>query len=352
MPLARRRGEIIAFRQNPACRLFLSTDSGGVGLNLQNASVVINCDLPWNPAKLEQRIARAWRKNQLRPVTVINLIAEKTIEQGMLGSLANKTELARGVLDGVGELSTVKFRRGRQELIKQLEQVLSVSSGSGLPAASVQPMPTADPAAAFAGLARLKLGTRLLRCEETWLAGSESPVLVALVQGAPAEHKPLLENLLKDTPWRGPRPVLQVLDLPTWESLQSLSTAGLVQLQIRSSRALLVDSVPTAQAALSQEQSAQVTAGRIVIQRKVRAVRALLAADLAEEAVDLLRDAMMAYSKVAALSLNQAAPVRFEDLIVSSLGSAWPDTIRESVKALGEGKITNKAAFSLMEWLL
>jgi SNF2 family DNA or RNA helicase len=40
-------------RQDPACRLFLSTDSGGVGLNLQHASVVINCDLPWNPAKLE-----------------------------------------------------------------------------------------------------------------------------------------------------------------------------------------------------------------------------------------------------------------------------------------------------------
>jgi hypothetical protein len=49
---------------------------GGVGLNLQSASIVINCDLPWNPAKLEQRIARAWRKNQTRPVTVINLIAE------------------------------------------------------------------------------------------------------------------------------------------------------------------------------------------------------------------------------------------------------------------------------------
>ena len=47
------------FKEDPACRLFLATDAGGVGLNLQNASIVINCDLPWNPAKLEQRIARA-----------------------------------------------------------------------------------------------------------------------------------------------------------------------------------------------------------------------------------------------------------------------------------------------------
>ena len=76
VPQKERRAEILAFRKNPEVRLFLGTDSGGVGLNLQNASVVINCDLPWNPAKLEQRIARAWRKNQLRPVTVVNLVAE------------------------------------------------------------------------------------------------------------------------------------------------------------------------------------------------------------------------------------------------------------------------------------
>jgi SNF2 family DNA or RNA helicase len=75
-PQQKRRGEINAFKTDPDCRVFLSTDSGGVGLNLQNASVVINCDLPWNPAKLEQRIARAWRKHQTRPVTVINLVAE------------------------------------------------------------------------------------------------------------------------------------------------------------------------------------------------------------------------------------------------------------------------------------
>ena len=57
VPQRKRRGEIQLFKSDPKCRVFLSTDSGGVGLNLQNASVVINCDMPWNPAKLEQRIA-------------------------------------------------------------------------------------------------------------------------------------------------------------------------------------------------------------------------------------------------------------------------------------------------------
>ena len=157
VPQQRRRAEILAFRQDPACRLFLSTDSGGVGLNLQHASVVINCDLPWNPAKLEQRIARAWRKNQLRPVTVVNLIAENTIEHGMLGSLANKQELAHGVLDGVGDLAQVKLKRGRQDLLKRLEQALSTSvplPASASEVAVPPPVPASDPGAAFAATAR------------------------------------------------------------------------------------------------------------------------------------------------------------------------------------------------------
>ena len=62
VPQQRRRAEINSFKNDAECRVFLSTDCGATGLNLQNASVVINCDMPWNPAKLEQRIARVWRK--------------------------------------------------------------------------------------------------------------------------------------------------------------------------------------------------------------------------------------------------------------------------------------------------
>jgi superfamily II DNA/RNA helicase len=93
-PQLRRREEINRFKQDPACRLFLSTDSGAVGLNLQVASVVINVDLPWNPAKLEQRIARAWRKHQTRSVSVINLVSEKTIEHSILFLLGAKQALS------------------------------------------------------------------------------------------------------------------------------------------------------------------------------------------------------------------------------------------------------------------
>lgn len=83
-------------------------------MNLQDASVVINCDLPWNPAKLEQRIARAWRKHQARAVTVINLVSENTLEQRMLETLANKQALSDGVLDLRGDLKEIKLRSSKR----------------------------------------------------------------------------------------------------------------------------------------------------------------------------------------------------------------------------------------------
>ena len=89
------------FNQAADCRLFLSIDAGDVGLNLQHAAVtVVNMDPPCNPAKLEQRIGRVHRMGQRRGVQVINLVAQGSIEQGMLGMLPLKQSLFAGVLDG------------------------------------------------------------------------------------------------------------------------------------------------------------------------------------------------------------------------------------------------------------
>ena len=96
------RGALVErFHTDPACRIFLSTDAGGVGLNLQHAAaLVVNMDLPWNPAVLEQRIGRVHRMGQSRGVQVVNLIGQGSIEEGMLGVLAFKKSLFDGVLDG------------------------------------------------------------------------------------------------------------------------------------------------------------------------------------------------------------------------------------------------------------
>ena len=124
VPQNRRRAEINRFKRDPACRLFLSSESGGTGLNLQAASAVINIDLPWNPAKLEQRIARAWRKNQQRSVTVINLVSRDTIEHRMLYLLEQKQALADAVLDKRGDVQKLDIPTGRRAFLERLEKVM------------------------------------------------------------------------------------------------------------------------------------------------------------------------------------------------------------------------------------
>ncbi len=131
-----RRDLVDRFRAESECRIFLSTDAGGVGLNLQNASVVVNVDVPWNPAVLEQRIGRVHRIGQARPVRVINLVAQGTIEQGMLTVLRFKKSLFAGVLDG-GETEVFL---GKSRLGRLLEDVESVTR------AVPQPQPVEMPA--------------------------------------------------------------------------------------------------------------------------------------------------------------------------------------------------------------
>ncbi len=95
-----RRGILERFRDDPDCRVFLSTDAGGTGLNLQAADTVINLEVPWNPAVLEQRIARVHRMGQHRPVQVFNLVTRDSIEERVLKALAAKRSLFEGVFDG------------------------------------------------------------------------------------------------------------------------------------------------------------------------------------------------------------------------------------------------------------
>ena len=99
VPEDQRSKLIEEFKNNPECKVFLSTDAGGTGLNLQNASIVVNLDLPWNPAKLEQRIARIYRMGQKKKVQIINMIAKDTIEHTMIEKLHFKSNLAKGILD-------------------------------------------------------------------------------------------------------------------------------------------------------------------------------------------------------------------------------------------------------------
>jgi hypothetical protein len=127
VPSDKRPALVERFRDDPACRVFLSTDAGSTGLNLQHASTLVNMDLPWNPAILEQRIARIHRMGQTRPVQIVNFVAKGTIEEGMLSVLAFKRSLSAGILDGAsGEISL-----GGSRLNRFMKDVENVTGGMG-----------------------------------------------------------------------------------------------------------------------------------------------------------------------------------------------------------------------------
>jgi hypothetical protein len=124
VPQKERQGLVHRFQKDPACRLFLTTNAGATGLNLQAANTILNVDLPWNPAILEQRIARAHRMGQKRPVQVFLLVTEGTLEEGLLNTLASKHELAMAVLDPEAQATAVDLSSGIEELRNRLELLL------------------------------------------------------------------------------------------------------------------------------------------------------------------------------------------------------------------------------------
>jgi superfamily II DNA or RNA helicase len=124
VPQKKRQELVHEFQTDPKCRFFLTTNAGSTGLNLQAANTVINVDLPWNPAVLEQRIARAHRMGQKQPVHVFVLVTEQTLEENLLDTLAAKRDLSLAVLDPTSEVAVVDLMSGAEELKTRLEVLL------------------------------------------------------------------------------------------------------------------------------------------------------------------------------------------------------------------------------------
>ncbi len=129
VPSQKREELIESFKNDSECRIFLSTDTGSTGLNLQVASILVNLDLPWNPAVLEQRIGRIYRIGQEAPIQVLNLVSKDSIEEGMIERLNFKRSMFEGALDGGDDtifLSDDKFKSFMDSL-----QALSREEGQG-----------------------------------------------------------------------------------------------------------------------------------------------------------------------------------------------------------------------------
>jgi hypothetical protein len=209
----RRRAEINRFKHDPACRLFLSTDSGSAGLNLQVASAVINVDLPWNPAKLEQRIARAWRKNQTRSVSVVNLVTEDSIEHSILHLLGRKQALADGVLDGAGNLASLKMPSGRAAFVERMQAMMAAR-----PAARIIPPEEASVADLVA-----RHGDKALLVEARQGVDGRPKILAVL----DLDKATLADEIVRLSSVDAF--AVDAIDRATWLAMQRLASTGLLQ---------------------------------------------------------------------------------------------------------------------------
>ncbi len=310
VPQQRRRAEIVRFKQDPACRLFLSTDSGSVGLNLQVASAVVNVDLPWNPAKLEQRIARAWRKNQTRSVTVINLVCEESIEHQILHLLGHKQALADGVLDGLGDLGALKMPSGRAAMIERMQALMQVE-------ASVK-LRTLSPEEAVTEELRRRHGERALLIEAR--TGGDGRVRLLAVLDLEAEA--ITAEAKRYEAHREVGPAVEVIDRPTWLAMRRLAARGMITLAEGQSRVLHQSPALAAAADPSVDPQARAAELRGEAERSLRMARVLAAGGFLEEALPLIAKAIGigAAARLAALGeiaagVSIATPAQVRDLV-------------------------------------
>ena len=333
VPQKRRRAEIVRFKQDPACRLFLSTDSGSVGLNLQVASAVVNVDLPWNPAKLEQRIARAWRKNQTRSVTVVNLVCENSIEHQILHLLGHKQALADGVLDGQGDLSALKMPSSRAAMIERMQAMMQAE-------ASVAPR-ILSPEEVVAEELQRRHGERALLIEAR--TGGDGRVRLLVVLDLDGEA---LAAEAKRHEARGEvGPTVDVIDRQTWLTMRRLAASGMITLAEGQSRVLHQSPDLAAAVDPNFDPQARATELRGEAERTLRMARVLAAGGFPEEALPLIAKAIgiAAAAKLAALGeiaagVSIATPAQVSDLVVRGILAAQAEAALSDLWSVAGGR--------------
>jgi SNF2 family DNA or RNA helicase len=225
VPVKKRHALIDEFSTNPKCRVFLSTDAGGTGLNLQAADCVVNFELPWNPARVRQRIGRVNRIGQKsRCINVVNLITKNSIEEKILTGLQLKTELFTGVFDG--GIDTVEFtREKRTELLNQLRGMLDMEPVP-LPAATVPSEEIPDDTPHFMNPEVLQAADKReidVTAEEDAATTQPETAETALVRGAqPVAGPEKMEEVLNS----GMAFIGGLLEMATGQKLESSGADG------------------------------------------------------------------------------------------------------------------------------
>ena len=143
-----REQQVERFREPNGARFLVATDAAGEGINLQFCRLMVNYDIPWNPARLEQRMGRIHRYGQKHDVRVVNLVAGGTREGRVLKVLLDKLESVRRTLssdkvfDVIGSLlentSLREFMidaltdEGEQRLLQRIEHSVTHAAVNGI----------------------------------------------------------------------------------------------------------------------------------------------------------------------------------------------------------------------------
>ena len=143
-----REEQVERFRDPDGARFLVATDAAGEGINLQFCRLMVNYDIPWNPARLEQRMGRIHRYGQKHDVRVVNLVAGGTREGRVLKVLLDKLESVRHALssdkvfDVIGRLlANTSLREfmvdaltdeGEQRALQRIERSVTESAVHGI----------------------------------------------------------------------------------------------------------------------------------------------------------------------------------------------------------------------------
>ena len=304
VPSAKRGDLIQKFFDDPDCRVFLSTDAGGVGLNLQAASLVINLDLPWNPAVLEQRIARAHRHGQKSSVQVINLIAKDTIEERMLDTLAAKKNVFATVFGTDESPTAIKFADMGQSLLQKLGDLLKTPAEVELALAPTESKPEAEIPSAeipaslptLSGFADLLLDRvpnriQLIR-KAPHMPGATGEGIIVVVSGAPADLRPAIEAAMSEH-YIEDIPQLHLMDSEGYQSLSAFIPALAAEpapedIAYRAE----ITSAPARKADLPSVRRKRANEGLAFAEKRLALAELLLKGDFPEEMTRPLREAL------------------------------------------------------------
>ncbi len=332
VPQKRRRDEIRRFKENPDCRVFLASESGGVGLNLQTASVVVNLDMPWNPAKLEQRIARAWRKHQTRDVLVVNMVAAGTIEERMLQTLSFKQGLADYVLDEIGDAADFERlnaeangekRQKKSAFLQRLSSIMGDTAvGEKQPA--VPPPERIRPEIPPEERLRAELVAECPGVERVMMvsagAGDRDGASAAVVVGSGLDRAEAARRISGAGGVPLPESSVEVISSEAWALLERLRDMGVIEFRAGNAKELFVRGAPDAAKAAEARRLAAARKAYAEAERLLNMGTLLLNGGFAAEGRDALAKAVALAAATVRYALGSVpetdviAPVSAEEL--------------------------------------